>query len=154
MDVQDYLRLRRVQFEVLEHLPTYDSQRLAAAVAISGYDVAKTVLLRSEGAAQYAVAVLPAAMRIDFERAREALGWQEAQLATEIEMAEHCPDCEIAALPPFGSKYGMCTLVDASFDRDQEIVFEGASHREAIRMRFEDYRQIEQPLVAHFAVES
>jgi Ala-tRNA(Pro) deacylase len=152
MDVQDFLRIRKIQFDVLHHRPTYDAQRLASALAVSGCDVAKTVLLRNQAASQYAVAVLPAARRIDLDLACQALGWQAVQLAGEAEITQHCPDCEWATLPPFGSKYGMQTLVEASFDADQEIVFEGANHGEAIRMRFEDYRQVEQPLVAAFAV--
>ena len=47
----------------------------------------------------------------------------------------------------------MKTIVERSLTADEEIVFEGNNHREAIRMRYEDFRDIEQPLVARFAVQ-
>ena len=68
-------------------------------------------------------------------------------MATEIEMAELCPDCEIGALPPFGSQYGLKTVVDESLVADEWIVFEGNTHAEAIRMKFADFCDIEHPLV-------
>ena len=96
---------------------------------------------------------LPATKTIDFEKVSAALGGSRVELATEIEIMRHCPDCELGALPPFGSQYGMKTLVEESLGRDEEIVFEGNNHHEAFRMRYKDYRDIEQPLVARFAVQ-
>ena len=109
---------------------------MAQALHVHGQDVAKTVLLRANGGYRYIVAVLPPTKRIDLELAAGALGGSKLELATELEIAEHCPDCEIGALPPFGSQYGMKTLVDESLCEDGEIVFEGNTHEEAIRMKF------------------
>jgi Ala-tRNA(Pro) deacylase len=74
MKVQDYLQERNIQFDVIEHEPTYDAQHMAQAVHVSGYEVAKTVLLRADRGFAYVVAVLPATHRIDFERAGTLLG--------------------------------------------------------------------------------
>lgn len=54
-------------------------------------------------------------------------------------------------LPPFGSQYGMVTLVDVSLTQDQEIVFEGNTHHDTIRMKFEDFFRIEDPLIVDLA---
>jgi Ala-tRNA(Pro) deacylase len=151
MKVRDYLRDSDVAFEVFVHEPTYDAQHMAQAVHVSGYEVAKTVLLRVDHGASYAVAVLPATHRIDLEKAGELLGGASVELATEIEIAEHCPDCEIGALPPFGSKYGMRTIVDEALTHDDEIVFEGNTHRESIRMKFSDFERLADPKVGSFA---
>ena len=62
-------------------------------------------------------------------------------------MSSLCPDCEIGALPPFGSQYGLKTVVDESLLADEHIVFEGNTHAEAIRMRLDDFRNLEHPLV-------
>ena len=99
----------------------------------------------------YVVAVLPAHRSVDLERAADVLGGGQVELATEREVTEHCPDCETEALPPFGRQYGMKTMVDESLLEDENIVFEGNSHHEAIRMKLKDYRHIEQPLVGSFA---
>ena len=150
MNIQQYLQQEDVPFEVLEHEPTYDAQHMAQAVHVSGYEVAKTVLLRANHGYKYVVAVLPAPHRIDFKKASEILGGAELELATEIEIAEHCPDCEIGALPPFGWKYGMKTIVDESLTQDEEIVFEGNSHHEAIRIHYADFHRLAEPLVGSF----
>ena len=153
MKVREYLSDERVPFDVVYHHDTYDAQRMAETLHVPGSEVAKTVLLRADHGYAYIVAVLPATKRIDFAKAAKVLGGSHLELATEMEIAEHCPDCELGALPPFGSEYGMKTIVDMSLIGDEEIYFEGDSHHESIRMRFEDYRRLEQPIVASFAVE-
>jgi Ala-tRNA(Pro) deacylase len=151
MNVQKFLKDRGVPFDVLTHEPTYDSQHLAQAVHVPGREVAKTVLLRANHGYKYIVAVLPATTMIDFAKASKNLGDSELALATEIEMADICPDCEIGALPPFGSHYGLKTLVDEALAADEWIVFEGNSHTEALRTRFADFCDLEHPLVMPIA---
>jgi Ala-tRNA(Pro) deacylase len=108
-------------------------------------------LLRANGGYSYIVAVLPATKHVDLQLASTALGGSKLELATEADLAAHCPDCETGVLPPFGSQYAMHTMVDESLAKDQEIVFEGNTHDEAIRMTFEDFRRVEVPLIVDFA---
>src|SRR5262245_60614540 len=136
MNVADFLTKQNVEFQVLPHPDTYDAQHLAQVLHIPGREVAKTVLLRANGGSKYLVAVLPATRHIDFAKASAALGGSSLQLATEVEISSHCPDCEIGVLPPFGSQYGMLTLVDENLTKDEQIVFEGNTHHDAIRMSF------------------
>ena len=69
MKPDEFLKERGVAFEVILHSPTYDAQRMAAAVHVSGREVAKTVLLRADEGYAYFVAVLPATKRIDLPKA-------------------------------------------------------------------------------------
>ncbi len=151
MNVTEFLVERKVQFALIRHREAHDAQRLAATIHVSGREVAKTVLLKADGGFRYVVAVLPANNFVDLELASKLLGGSKLELASELEISKHCPDCELGALPPFGSQYDMKTIVDLSLAEDDEIVFEGNTHSEAIRMRFEDFRQIEQPLAGWFA---
>ncbi len=148
MNIQDFLREHDISFEVIRHRPTYDAQRMAQAVHVSGTEVAKTVLLRANSGYLYLVAVLPATKHVDLDKVQLVMGGSKLELATEQEISQHCPDCEVGALPPFGSQYGMKTLIEGTLFEDPEIVFEGNSHDEAIRMNLDDYRRLEQPLVA------
>lgn len=150
MNIAEFLKDKNVEFELLPHRDTYDAQRMAQELHVPGREVAKTVLLRSSDEHACLVAVLPANRQIDFAKAAKELGGGQVELATELEMSEHCPDCEIGALPPFGSRYGMKTVVDADLAEDDEIVFEGNTHHEAIRMKFDDFCDIEKPLIASF----
>jgi prolyl-tRNA editing enzyme YbaK/EbsC (Cys-tRNA(Pro) deacylase) len=50
-------------------------------------------------------------------------------------------------LLPFGSQYGVKTIVDSSLANEDEFVFEGSTHQESIRMKFADFVRLESPLV-------
>jgi len=148
MNVKQFLQERGVSFDDIPHRPTFEAQRLAEAVAVSGYEVAKTVLLRVDGT--YMLALLPAPKRVDLDMAREALQARHVELASEEEISRVFPDCETGAIPPFGSQYGIRTLVDESLTEDDQIVFEGNTHDEAFRIRFADFQRLEDPWVGNF----
>lgn len=149
MDVKQFLTERGVAYDVIEHRSTYTAQQLAEAVHTRGDEVAKTVLLKADG--KTVLAVLPSTHNIDLKKAKEAIGAGQIELASESEFGELLPDCEVGAVPPFGSSYGMQTLVAEPLTKDEEIVFEGNSHQEAIRMRYRDFATIEKPQVAAFS---
>jgi Ala-tRNA(Pro) deacylase len=151
MRVQDYLLDRRVAFDVLSHEDTFDAQHLAEAVHITGKRVAKTVLLRMDHGYHYAVAILPSTHLIDLEAVGRLMGGSHMELATEVEIAQRCPDCEMGVLPPFGSMYGLETLMDESLRDAEQLVFEANTHHEAIRMSGRDFLHLESPLVGSFA---
>lgn len=149
MMTQKFLSEHGAAYEVLSHRATYSAQEMADAVHISGDEVAKTVLLKADG--RYVLAVLPAIHRIEFDRLRELLKTEQVFLANEREIEQQFPDCELGAIPPFGSQYGMMTIVDESLSKDESIVFEGNTHFEAIRMSYADFARLENPKVARFS---
>jgi Ala-tRNA(Pro) deacylase len=149
MNLEQLLRRRGLPFATIFHNSAFDAQRLAQAVHVAGDNVAKTVLLHSNRG--YVIAVLQATHQIDFEKARRALAVHWVELATELEFHNRFPDCEIGAPPPFGSLYGMRTLVDGALAKDEEIVFKGNTNEEAICMKYDDFAAFEEPLVADFS---
>ena len=153
MNVKKFLQQHDVAFDLVEHRPTQDARSLAQAVHVSPAEVAKTVLLKLNGGHSFAVAVLPASRYVDLDKAGEALGVRELELATEREVEEHCPDCEVGALPPFGKQYDMETYMDASLAEDQEIVFDGNTHSEAFRISMNDFLTLEEPEIVSLASE-
>jgi Ala-tRNA(Pro) deacylase len=147
MNVQQFLKEQQVSYSVLNHEPTYDAQHMAQAVHESGEHVAKTVLLRAGNG--YVMAVVPATHQVDLAAVKRGLsGARRVELATELEFGRLFTDCEIGAVPPFGSQYGLKTLVDARLAQQEEIVFEGNTHEESVGMRYRDYERIEKPMVA------
>lgn len=152
MNVASFLETQRCWYEQVAHQPTYSAQRMAGQLHVPGREVAKAVLLRARPKRDYIVAVLPANMVIDLDRAAKMMDVKRLELATEPEIATFCSDCEFGALPPFGSRYGLKTIVDSSLAEDDVILFEGNTHHDAIRMKFDDYRRLENPTVASFAV--
>ncbi len=147
MKTSDILDKARVSYRTYAHEETYDAQHLAAALHVPGDNVAKTVLLRADGDFLHIVAVLPATAKLDLRRVSSAFGGADSRLATEIEITEHCPECEFGILPSFGSRFGMKTIVDESLSRHEDIFFEGNSHTEAIRLPYSEFARLEHPLV-------
>lgn len=152
MNIQQFLNEKHVPFTVQTHPDTFDSQHLAQQLHEPGKKVVKTVLLRANHGFTYVVAVLPATLQVDLTRLSEVLGHAELHLATAIEIANCCPECEFGVLPPFGSQFAMKTVVDESLAQDEEIVMQGNTRHEAIRMKYRDYYDLERPLMASFAV--
>lgn len=152
MDIPAFLEEQHCAFAVMPHPTTYTAQEMAHELHVPGREVAKTVLLRANGDYEFVVAVVPAHKRVDLRRASELLGGGDVSLAHETDIEEHCPDCERGVLPPFGSRYGMKTIVDKSLADDEAIVFEGNTHNEAIQMKFDAFRRLEEPLIAPIAV--
>lgn len=149
MKLDELLEGRQVRFERLHHEPVCGANRVAEKLHVPGKDVAKSVLLRTE--LGYVVAVVPADHCVDLERVRHCLGDEWVEIASEPEMRQLFPDCEVGAMPPFGSVYHLRTLVDDALALDEEIVFEGQNHAEAIRMTYRDYEELEHPIRGQFS---
>jgi len=149
MRLDDLLVSRHIPFQRLPHRRTYTANRMAQALRVKGREVAKTVLLRTGQG--HILAVLPATHQIDLEQLREELGDPRIELAAEEEMDRLFPDCERGAVPPFGSLYQVPTIMDDSLAEDENIVFEGPDHEQAIRISLQDYETIEHPRHGHFA---
>jgi Ala-tRNA(Pro) deacylase len=54
-------------------------------------------------------------------------------------------------MPPFGNLYGMDVFVDRVLAEDKEIAFNAGSHRELVRMRFADFRDLVKPAIIALA---
>ena len=136
MNLETYFTKNRIPFEKHIHTPAYTAQGLAQAEHVSGYQVAKPVVVRTGSG--FAMCVLTAPQHLDRKRVADVLKEGEVRLATESEMAGLFPDCELGAEPPFGNVYNLPVYVDESLRKDPEIVFNAGTHTEAIRMRYAD----------------
>ncbi len=141
--LQDYLDANDVPYETLRHSQAFTAQQIAAEAHISGWKVAKTVLVRESD--NLMMVVLPAPAKVDLESLGEALGTAGVKLASEDDFRGRFPDCELGAMPPFGNLYGIPVYVDETLRRDQKIAFNAGTHRELIRMAFEDFDRLAQP---------
>jgi len=150
MDIREYLREKGVPFEVHEHRPAYTAQEVAAEEHVSGDVIAKSVVVAADG--KYAICALPASYKVDMAKVAKLLGAKSVRLADEGEMAKLFPDAEVGAEPPFGNLWDLPTLVDQHLAEDEDIVFQGGTHRLAVRMRYDDYARLVQPKAGDLAV--
>ncbi len=147
--LESYLRENGVPFRVDWHPLAYTAQEVAAAEHVSGYRVAKSVVVRCEDG--FVMAVLAAPQRLDLTKLQRVLG-KPCRLAEESEFAPLFPDCEVGAQPPFGNLYGIPVYVDRRLTESPEIVFRCGSHRETMRVAYPDFHRLVQPQVADLAL--
>jgi Ala-tRNA(Pro) deacylase len=148
--VTDLLSAHGAEYRRIEHARAFTAQEEAAAAHVPGREWAKTVVFYADEAP--AIALLPATYRVDFDRLAEAAGAQATRLASEDELANLFPDCEVGAVPPFGSLWHVPVFCDASLRLREQIAFHAGSHREALQMGFADFARVAEPVVADFAV--
>jgi len=145
----DLLDSNQIQYTRHTHPTAYTAKEVAAVEHVPAHRVAKVVVFLSENG--YGMAVLPGDSRLDLEGLRAVLGVARLRLATESELSELFPDCELGAMPPFGQLCGLPLWVDASLASEKTIAFNAGTHRDVIHMAFEDYQRLAQPKLAGLA---
>jgi Ala-tRNA(Pro) deacylase len=148
--LRQLLTREQVRFEVLPHAQVFTAQEVAATSHVPGWHLAKVVILRDDAGGSL-MAAIPAPARLDLP-ALEALAGRRLRLAREDEFGPLFVDCEAGAMPPFGSLYGMPLYLDASLALPREFLFQAGSHKEVVRMRYDDYARLAQPVVGAFSV--
>ncbi len=152
MTLASFLDERGIPYERHAHTTAFTAQRLADAEHVSGYMVAKPVVVR--GSSGFAMCVIPAPLHVDLQRVRAILHDPGVRLATEEEMAGLFPDCELGAEPPVGCLYGLTTIMDDRLREDEYLVMQAGTHTEAIRARRADFEKVCRPIVAHITATS
>ena len=149
--LREFLDSHNVKYLVMSHSLAYTAQGVAALSHLSGKKLAKTVILKIDGV--LAMVVIPAAHHVDLDRMRKLTGAQVVELATEREFKNAFPDCETGAMPPFGNLYDMAVYADSSLGRQEEITFTAGSHRELVRMGWNDMVRLVHPTIDQLAFE-
>lgn len=143
--LREFLDSHQVKYLVISHSLAYTAQGVAALAHVSGKKLAKTVIVKIDGI--LAMAVIPASAHVDLDRLRTITGAQIVELATEREFKDAFPDCETGAMPPFGNLYDMSVYADAILGENEEITFSAGTHRELVRMNWDDMLRLVNPTV-------
>ncbi|MGC2477845.1 MAG: YbaK/EbsC family protein [Candidatus Sulfotelmatobacter sp.] len=143
--LRSFLDSHNVKYMVISHSLAYTAQGVAALAHVSGKKLAKTVIVKIDGI--LAMAVIPASDHVDLDRLRTLTGAQSVKLATEREFKNAFPDCETGAMPPFGNLYDMSVYADESLAAHDEITFSAGTHRELVRMPWEDLVRLVNPTI-------
>jgi Ala-tRNA(Pro) deacylase len=138
-----------VAYETLPHREAFTAQGVASAVHVSGWQLAKVLVVRATGQEPVMV-VLPASCRLDLTALARVLDYPAVSLVPEEEIKELFPDCETGAMPPFGQLYGMPVYVDKCFPKAGDFAFQAGNHHEIVRMSYADFERVARPSVADF----
>ena len=143
-----FLDNRGVRYVSIQHSKAFGASEVAESAHVKSRDFAKTVIVKIDHA--LAMVVLPANRRIELHDLGEWLACGHVRLATEAEFKDAFPGCELGAMPPFGNLYNMPVYVAASLTDEKEIAFNAGTHTEVIKLAYEDFEQLVQPLVLDF----
>jgi Ala-tRNA(Pro) deacylase len=146
--LREFLDQNGVAYTHTVHPLAYTARELAYAERAPAREVAKTVIYLSENG--YGMAVLPADSVVDLEQLRLDLGLSRLRLATEAELGELFPSCELGAMPPFGNLFGLPVYVDGRLAGEEMMMFNAGTHRDVIHMHFADFQRLVNPLVIPF----
>ncbi len=143
--VRNFLDSHYIKYMVISHSLAYTAQGVAALAHVSGKKLAKTVIVKIDGV--LAMAVIPASFHVDLDRLRALTGARTVEIASELEFKDAFPDCETGAMPPFGNLYDMPVYADESLAVHDEITFTAGTHRELVRMSWQDMARLVNPTV-------
>lgn len=140
-----FFEQRSIAYTASTHPEAFTAQQCAQAAHVPGRAFAKTVVVNVDGSMW--MAVLPATERLDMSRVQKCLGARKTRLAGEAEFAPLFSDCDIGAMPIFGSLYGIPVMVAAELTENAEIAFTAGTHRDIVRIRVSDFLDAESPKV-------
>jgi Ala-tRNA(Pro) deacylase len=127
------------------HPTAYTAREVASVEHVPAHKIAKTVVFFSESG--YGMAVLPGDSMLDLHGLQTLLRVSRLRLATESELNDLFPDCELGAMAPFGNLCGLPVFVDSGLASEETIAFNAGTHRDVLHMRFEDYERLVQPSI-------
>jgi Ala-tRNA(Pro) deacylase len=146
-----YLNDNNIHYQVLSHTQAFTAHQVAQASHVPDKAVAKTLLVKADD--QYWMVVLGADQRLSERLLKHSLEAKQIHLAHEEDLEKFFPGCETSAMPPFGKLFGLPVIVEKRLTEDEEIVFNACTHTDSIRMKYEDYERLADPIVAEFAEE-
>jgi Ala-tRNA(Pro) deacylase len=143
--LDEYLKKAHVPFTVFQHPEAFSAQRGAAGAHVPGRSWAKTVVCLAD--AEPILAVIPAHLMVDLELLRALANAATLTLAREPDLAELFPGCELGAISPLLSGWGLRVFVDQTLVGEPEMVFSAGTHTDAIRMHYGDFAELIRPVV-------
>jgi Ala-tRNA(Pro) deacylase len=137
--LQRHLEQRGAAYDLVPHPHTETSMDTAAAAHVPGDGLAKAVTLKDGD--RSLLMVVPSDYHVHLGRLHHALG-REVGLATEAELAEIFPDCDVGAVPPVGAAFGLDTLVDRRMLEQPEVWFESGDHETLVHVSGDTFRSL------------
>lgn len=140
-----FLKERKVPYSATTHPEAFTARQSAQAAHVSGRAFAKSVLVNVDG--KICMAVVPATERVDLGGLQKCLAAKKVRLAGEAEFSPLFPDCDLGAMPIFGSLYGIPVILSEDLAESDEIAFTAGTHRDVVRMKVSDFIAAENPKV-------
>jgi Ala-tRNA(Pro) deacylase len=143
--LQHWLREQHVGYSIRHHYQALAWENMAAELHENSAHIARTVIAQADG--RRVLLVIPVTEQVDFQRVARLLQAQSVVPAREGDFEAGLLDCELDALPPFGSLFHLPTYLDKGLARMNQIVFLAGTHRATIRVATDEYVRAAQPII-------
>ncbi len=137
--IEAHLKESHQGFEHRTHATAMTAQELAANEHVTGYRVAKPVVLKLDG--KLAMAVVAATDRVSLAALEEATG-ATAELAPEGEFAAKFQPCEPGAEPPL-AMFGVQIFADERFLHEKRLLMPAGTHEDAVLLDTHEWMRCE-----------
>ena len=148
--LKQLLDQNEIKYISINHSPAFTARETAASTFVPRREFAKTVIVDLDG--EMVMAVVSASRHVDTGALARLAAADSARLASEDEFRSLFPDCEIGAMPPFGSLYDLRVFVDNIVTEVDDLCFNAGSHEQIIRMDCGDYLRLENPQVGAISI--
>ena len=145
-----FLASQRVSHEVHKHPVAYTAQEIAAAQHLSGRQLAKCVVVKTDRGC--VLAVLRAVDLIDLKRLKALLNTKRLTIANERDIKSLFPDIEIGAMPVFGQLYDVPVVMDRALGESETIACNAGTHTETMSVAYRDVERLVNPKIGNFAL--
>ena len=148
MNMLEFLDKFTADYQVECHQPSLSVQEVIAGRHISGVQVAKPVVIRADG--KHYMCVVPVYCGVDLSIVKEKLGVRYVEFVDDRDTGGLFPCCQVGAESPFGTLYGLPTLMDASLENEEYIAFQGETYDKAVFMTMAEYKRLASPRIFSF----
>lgn len=147
--VTDFLEREKVHYEIISHPKSLTAVETAVAEHVPVHLVAKVVMVKANG--KDVMVVIPANRKVNLFKLGNEVGTYDLHIEEEWEFRSLFPDCELGGMPPFGCLYQLPCYVDAELLANRDIVFNGGSHEESIRIAMRDFLSVAKAALGDFS---
>lgn len=149
--VKETLESRKVPYQVGHHPSVYTAREVAEREHIAPERMVKVVAVMADG--RPVAVALPANRRLLLGALQDTLRAKHLRLASESEIETYFDDCDVGAIPPLPHWENIELWMDKSMQMEGDILFQGGTHEDAVRVRYADWARVVNPGIGDFSAE-
>ena len=146
--VKKYLDVKMAKYDEVAHKTVYTAYDAAQTLRRELKDIAKSLLIASDKA--YVIAVVPAHMRIDLKKLKQALKAKKISIPDEKVMVKVFK-VKAGSMTAFGGMHKIEVWADQSLLKTKDLIFSAGNFTDSVRMKVKDYLKMEEAKLAKFA---
>ena len=150
-EIYSKLSSLKIYFGLWVHAPVRTSEEAALIRGVSLDGGAKAMLFKDSKSGLFYLAVMSATKRVSWKILKNYLKVKKLELANEGEVKK-ITKCLPGAVPPFGSFFGVKTLLDPSLIKQGDTInFNAGLRTHSLNLKVDDYLKVEKPEILEFA---